>query len=192
MRNTQITDDIVGFDRNILNAIAALQQGVCIWCKNPQHALRSKGLCTSCYSWAKEQGRLAERVSQLPRRTVRDENFQMRHDLDVANSAVALCKIDGDVLERRLSHTSAIELEQLFDGLSRRILGAKRGARLFHGHTQDFSVFSAAQRSWIWYLVSIVVFEMNRRDRRRIAYRRDRAEKNKRADALVSASRIKG
>lgn len=188
MSNTRNHDQLALFERSIHSRIAHFQQGTrCRWCLSPNYPVRSKGLCSSCYKWDSEQNSLASQVAQLPSKTRKDPHFLLRHYLDVADSAVKLCKSDGAALQSVLDQASALDLEHTFDGLSKRILGSRRGSRLFHGRANYFYDFSPPQRAWIGYMVSIILHEMNRRDRREMARRRSNREKNKAAEAKMIA-----
>jgi hypothetical protein len=151
---------------------------VCQWCRNDRLPIAARGLCSSCYAWERAQRRLSQEVANLPPKTLRDPHFLLRHELDVANCAVELCKIDGSVRDHHLERTDPIDLEAQFDSLSERTLGARRGSNLFHGHTFYFYDFSPMQRVWLWHLIDMMVSEMNRRDRRHRAYNRSLRKTN--------------
>jgi len=171
------------FDDNIRERIAHFRTAErCRWCRSPIYPVKANGLCSSCYRWDKQKRDLEKRVVGLPDATIKDPFFTLRHDLDIARCAVELCEIDGKVLNERLGHAEPIELEHEFEALSVRTLG-KKGARLFHGHARYFVDFSDAQRTWIWYLVSIITNEMNRRNRRKTARLRNIAAKNRAFEA---------
>jgi len=78
----------------------------------------------------------------------------------VANCAIEDCKRDGEVLEERLDVAEAIDMEQELDHLAKRALKGKRAVNLFYGHTWYFYDFSPAQRTWIWYLISLITNEL--------------------------------
>jgi len=155
------------FDQRIRERIASIgARDRCIWCKSPGHSVKTKGLCSSCYKWDKEQRQLAMEVSKLPPRIRKDPYSNLRHELDVANEAIKLCKLEGDVLDIRLEQTSSIELEETFHALSVETLGRKRGLSLFDRKADYFYDFSDMQKIWVWYLVNLIQSEIDRRDRR--------------------------
>lgn len=167
------------FEERIHGHIRTFQQKEkCQWCKNPNLPIARKGLCISCYKWDKMQRNLSKEVAELPPKTVKDPYFQLRHELDVANCAVNLCQIDGGALEAQLERTDAIDLEHEFHWLSKRVLGSRRGERLFHGKAFYFYDFSPMQRTWLAHLISMIMNEMNRRDRLKIARSRNLKMKN--------------
>lgn len=162
-----MADQLDVFDAGIRDRIDAIRGEIrCQWCGNPSGEIRAKGLCTSCYRWSLERHRLDQQVSKLPPKGAKDPNFATRHDLDVAVSAIELCKTEGEALNEQLDHTSPVELEDAFRNLSARALGEKKGAQLFYGKAHWFYDFSEAQRTWLWYLLWIITSEMNRSQRR--------------------------
>jgi hypothetical protein len=152
-----------------------------------RHPIQNKTmkLCSSCYRWHRIQQKLEIEVGQLPleRETL---IFEKRLELDVAREAIKLCKGDGSVREYRLNQVEPIDLEHMFDGLSRRMLGKRRGSSLFHGNCEDFSLFSPAQRLWIWHLLFNILSEENKRRRGRRAFSQDLQRKNREAEAHLS------
>ncbi len=158
------------FDESIDSSISILLQGKrCGWCRSPQRPIRAKGLCASCYKWDKERSHLTARVKRLPPRIPKDPYSDLRHELDVANCAVELCQIDGELLDDKLRQTDSTDLENAFDTLARKLLRSKRTRNLFHCHSEYFYEFSLPQRRWLWHLVSRLTNEVNRRDRRQTA-----------------------
>lgn len=137
----------------------------CKWCRNPNLPVFSKGLCSSCYRWDRTQRKLSKEVNGLPGRTIRDPHWKLRHELDVANCAIELCKGDGDQLETQLDQTDPAGLEEAFQILAGKVLGPRRGSPLFQGTTRFFYDFSPTQRIWLWYLLSMIVSETSRKDR---------------------------
>ena len=137
----------------------------CKWCQNPKVPVSSKGLCSSCYRWDRMQRKLSKEVEGLPARTIRDPHWKLRHELDVANCAIELCKGDGDTLETQLDQTDPADIEEEFQILAAKMLGPRRGAPLFQGTAHFFYDFSPTQRVWLWYLLSMIVSEASRRDR---------------------------
>ena len=167
------SDRLRVLEDNIQSSISLLlKRQRCEWCKRPSRPVYRKGLCSSCYGWYKEQRDLAKRVDDLPVRVPKDPHFSLRHELDVANCAVELCKIEGEVIEDRLAQTDVVDLENEFDALARKLLGSKKGSTLFDRHAEYFYDFSPLQRRWLWYLLALLTNEVNHRDRRRLARRR--------------------
>jgi len=177
------------FDDSIRDRIERIRQtDRCDWCKDTQHPIRNKtmNLCASCYRWHKIRQKLEIEVGQLPPGGKRDPYWQKRLELDVANEAIKLCKSDGNVRDDRLNEVKPIDLRHLIDGLSSRMLGKLKGADLFHGKTEDFSLFSPAQRVWIWHLLFSILSEKNKRERGHRAFSQDMQRKNRNADACNS------
>jgi hypothetical protein len=172
------------FDDRIRDRIESIRQSDrCDWCKDTRHPIQNKTmkLCSSCYRWHRIQQKLEMEVRQLPPERTRDPHFEKRLELDVAREAIKLCKGDGNVREYRLNQVEAIDLEHMFDGLSRKILGRQRGSNLFHGKTEDFFLFSPAQRIWIWHLLFNILSEKNKRERGHRAFIQDMQRKNREA-----------
>jgi hypothetical protein len=137
----------------------------CKWCQNPNLPVSSKGLCSSCYRWYRMQRKLSKEVEGLPARAIRDPHWNLRHELDVVNCAIELCKGDGDTLETQLNQTDPADIEKAFQILAGKMLGPRRGSPLFQGTKHFFEDFSPKQRVWLWYLLSRIVSETSRRDR---------------------------
>lgn len=179
------------FDEAIRERIEGIRASLrCKWCKHPDHPIYARGFCGTCYRWNAEVHKLTEQVRMLPPDRPGDPNFLLRNALNVAKQAVGACKREGVQIEAKLTQTERIDLEHLFDSLSRRILGQKKGSRLFHGHIFDFATFTALQRVWIWYLVSKPLIEGNRRDRRRLAARIERKSMLKVAEHASSGNEV--
>jgi hypothetical protein len=124
------------FDDHIHGRIESLRRtSICTWCKDPNRTIqnKSKVLCSSCSRWDKEQRKLAKKVEQLPPMRPRDPNWRLRWELDVANTAIELCKCDGRVRETKLDQVEPIDLEHLFDALSKRMRNKRKGPGPFHG-----------------------------------------------------------
>lgn len=166
--------------RNQIESIRATER--CHWCRDPNRPIYLKGLCRSCYRWEKKKRELSVRLAGLPPETKNDPHFLLREDSSVVDIAIELCQIEGRVFDARLDQVEPIELEEIFGALSRRVLGPKRGARLFHGHVSYFCEFSALQRVWLWNMVSKILFEHNHRNRLRLAYSNFRKRRNSKAD----------
>lgn len=173
MANLEPLDATKQFDARILDRIEMIRQSDrCVWCKDNKHSIQNKTmkLCSSCYRWHKIEQKLEIEVGRLPPEQKRDPYWQKRLELNVAKKAIKLCKNDGNVQEDRLNEVNPIDLEHLFDGFSSRMLGKLRGADLFHGKTEDFSLFSSTQRVWIWHLLFTILNEKNRRERGKRAF----------------------
>lgn len=175
MANLEPLDATKQFDACIRDRIEMIRQSDrCDWCKDTQHPIQNKTmrLCSSCYRWYKIEQKLEIEVGRLPPEQKRDPYWQKRWKLGVAKEAIKLCKCDGNVQEDRLNEVKPINLKQLFDVLSSRMLGKLRGADFFHGKTEDFSLFSSAQRVWVWHLLFTILNEKNRRERGSRAFSR--------------------
>ena len=159
-------DQLIRFEESILRQIAQLRDSKrCKWCRSPNRAVRSRGLCSSCYRWYGKQRHLATQVGQLPPKVPKDPHFQLRHELEVANCAIEDCKRDGQVLDDTLDRVDAIDLEHEFEALAKRLIGSEQAARLFHGHTWWFYNFSPIQKIWISHLISLITSETNHQRR---------------------------
>lgn len=184
MSEAQSSDQLKLFDENIRDRIVGLLgNSRCLWCRNPNRRIRSKGLCSSCYEWDRELRGLERPVSELPRKALRDPHFDVRHEIEVARCAIELCKLDGGVLDHQLEFTAPIDLEEAFHNLGVRTLG-RAGAHLFYGSSFWFYDFSESQRAWLWYTVSIITNEMNSRNRRARARVLSTVLKHKGTEAL--------
>jgi hypothetical protein len=167
------------FDANIRQHVADLHSlKRCAWCGSTNHPIRSRGLCSSCYRRDQEQRKLARQVDNLPTKTPRNPHAITRHALAVANCAVELCKIEGQVIDDHLNQVDPIDLEQIFDGLAKTAIGSRRASSLYYGHTWWFSDFPPMQGIWLFHLVSLMIEELNRRDRRQIARVRNTMQEN--------------
>ena len=181
-------DQLAVFDNNIRARIEGIRQSErCLWCKNPNHPLKAKGLCSHCYRWDNAQRKLFQEVSRLPAKTARDPYAEVRRQLKIANEAIDLCKIEGEVLEDILDRTDSRSLERAFDALSKRILGGERGSQLFYGKTFYFYDFSEMQRIWLRHLIGMLLEEMNRKSRHKRAFSSWLHKRNAAADAGAPA-----
>ena len=141
MSNLKPLDATEEFDDRIRDRIERIRQtDRCEWCKDARHPIQNKTmkLCSYCNRWRKIQQRLEAEVGQLPPKRTRDPHWEKRLELDVAKEAIKLCKVDGNVRDYRLNQVKPIDLEHTFDGLSRRILGRRRGPESFPRENRGF------------------------------------------------------
>jgi hypothetical protein len=168
VKNSKTLADITQFDESIRIRVERLQQTPsCIWCKDPRYVIHNKStqLCSSCYRWYKKHKKLSDDLGQLPPECRNDPYWQLRSEFGVVKQAIELCKGDGNVREANMNQVESIDLEYIFEGLSKEVLGKHRGLNFFHGKVEDFSLFSSAQRVWIWHLLFSILSERNRQKR---------------------------
>jgi hypothetical protein len=161
-------EDITQFDESIRNRVESFRQTrSCVWCKDPRYVIHNKStqLCSSCYRWYKKHKKLSDELGQLPPECRNDPYWQLRSDFGVAKQAIELCKGEGKMREAKMNQVESIDLENIFECLSKEILGKHRGSNLFHGKVEDFSLFSPAQYVWIWHLLFSILSERNKRKR---------------------------
>ena len=92
-----------------------------------------------------------------------------RHDLDVANCAIELCKAEGEKLDRRLGRVDSSDIRNELNVISRRILGKVRGSHLFDIGDISSCDLSPMQQIWVLHLLSRITTEFRTRERRQQA-----------------------
>ena len=177
MPNQAARNSLDLYDDHIRKLIVGVRKlDACKWCGITSHSIVAKGLCSSCYRWSLKQQKIHRMTEGLPPKTKKDAHSTLRFEHGLIDSAVERCIADGIYMNARLEQTSEVDLESQFDTLSKRVLGPRRGSRLFRGKPFFFVDFSPMQRIWLWHLTQKILSEIQRRDRLTLAGDRRRAK----------------
>ena len=138
---------------------------ICGWCRDPDSAIRSKGLCGHCYRIKRQIATLRDELSALERQRELDgmPYIERRFRLENAENKKWLAECDGakygDIGSRPVD---GLELEHELSFLSERLVGKK----LYSGVQNSLNRrFSPTQRQYLFYLLSRMSRAWNRKKR---------------------------
>lgn len=138
----------------------------CQWCQDPSRWVYRSGLCRHCYGISRRLAKAEKAVKTAKsssKRVPPSLHLEVKTARRMADLAKAEGRTYGAIHERQVT---GLDLEHQFSLLSERFLGMD----LFYGKANLFDwSFSADQKRLIFYLLSRLDREFNRRHRRRIA-----------------------
>jgi hypothetical protein len=140
----------------------------CSWCCSPFHKLQSKGFCGHCYRINRESKRLNEQIKDLKAQN-KHIPWDLHYEYQVSLKMEELAKQENWSFESADSFHTGMRIERLLDYVSEHWVNHS----FYSQYASIFSnIFSSAQRRAVIYLLSKMVREHMRKNRRSTAVSR--------------------
>lgn len=135
----------------------------CKWCKHPEKSLYAVGLCSHCYRIRQKVSNLESRV-RLCKERKQSISFDLDLRLKTARKMVHLAKMEGSAYgDLHRKDVTGLDLEHQFCLMSKSLVRKD----LYFGDANLFDwSFSPDQKRLIYYLLSKVMRQRQRRARR--------------------------
>jgi hypothetical protein len=143
-------------------------QRICSWCASPFHKVRAKGLCQHCYGITRKEYKLKKQIKQLEGKSL-SVPHSMTYDYKLLEEMATLAKEEGQTFRPRKDALTGLSIENLMVYISEQLVRRS----LYSNYASIFcSLFSPSQRNALIHLLSQLVRERFRRDRRSMAAER--------------------
>lgn len=149
-------------------ATRSTSQPPCSWCANPFHEIRCSGLCDHCYRITREQNAIKQKIQQRKAKGLQVP-YELAFSYRVAIEMEKLAKSESEHFDSKDSFHTGMTIERLMMYVSEEWIRHS----YYSNYASIFSqLFSPAQRRALIYLLSRMIREHMRRNRRRKAVQR--------------------